>query len=404
MLHLRLLDPRLATFALLMAAFAATHANAGQPPPDPDAIGPWAVGHAHFEAVDANRGNRTLAVDVWYPVDAEDAVGEPAFYELIEIILTFGITSQVAIADAPITDRHFLPLVVFSHGSGGINIQSISLMEALASHGFFVASPTHTGNSTFDGPDDVPFEDIATDRPKDVSFLIDLLLARSADASDAYHQSISPVAIGVTGHSFGGFTALAMAAGYGASAFGPVLPDRRVRAILPISGSSGAFSDDELRAVRIPALFLGGTLDTAVPIDPETTRPFGLVSSRALYRADVIDATHTHFANICDIAQVLIDIGIGPASWPNVGAGALIEPYQQTCIPPALPLATAVRLEILYSVAFFRRHLLHDLRYAPFLTETYTREREPDAAFFVPERRPCGRGAAARRGRPPACR
>lgn len=404
MLPLRLRPPFLPSLALLIAAFVAPHASAGRDTPDPAAVGPWAVGHAQFEAVDRSRADRTLAVDVWYPVDAEDAVGEPAFYELLTIILTFGITSEVAIAEAPITDRHFLPLVVFSHGSGGINIQSISLMEALASHGFFVASPTHTGNSTFDGPDDVPFEDAATDRPKDVSFLIDLLLERSADSVDPFYQSISSVAIGVTGHSFGGFTALAMAAGYEASAFGAVPPDPRVRAILPISGTSGTFSDDELRAVRVPVLFLGGTLDTSVPIDPNATRPFDLVSSRAVYRADVIDATHTHFANICDIAQVLIDIGIGPLSWPNVGAAALIEPYEQTCIPPALPLATAVRLEILYSVAFFRRHLLHDLRYAPFLTETHTREQEPDAEFFVPERRPCGRGADARRARPPACR
>ena len=351
--------------------------------PDPSTTGPWAVGHTTDFAVDAARGDRTLPVELWYPIDPENAVGDAAFYELINILGPRGITSDVAIEGAPITVRPHLPLVLFSHGSGGINIQSLTLMETLASHGFFVAAPNHVGNSFRDVPGvDLPYEDVATDRPKDISFLIDHLLARSADPADEFFESISPLTIGVAGHSLGGFTALAMAAGYAGSAFGPVPPDPRVRAILPISGVAGLLSDAELAGIQIPMLLLGGTLDTSVPIVPNSTRPFELSDATYVYRADVHGATHTHFANICDIANVLLGLNITINLWPRFGAGALVAPYNQTCVPPALPIEEAVRLQNLYAVSFFNRHLQGNLFYSPFLTEAYAVANEPGVTFF----------------------
>lgn len=352
-------------------------------PPDPSTTGPWAVGHTSVEAVDSARGDRTLPVELWYPIDPENAAGDAAFYELIDILGPRGITSEVAIEGATITVRPHLPLVLFSHGSGGINIQSLTLMETLASHGFFVASPNHVGNSFRDVAGvDVPYEDIATDRPKDLSFLIDYLLARSADPEDEFFESISELSIGVAGDSLGGSTALAMAAGYADSAFGPIPPDPRVRAILPVSGVASFFSDAELASIQIPMLLLGGTLDTSVPIVPNSTRPFDLSDSSFVYRADIHGATHTHFANICDIANVLLSLNITINRWAQFGAGALIAPYNQTCVPPALPIREAVRLQNLYAVSFFSRHLQGNLFYAPFLTEAYALANEPGVTFF----------------------
>jgi predicted dienelactone hydrolase len=373
-------------------------------PSDPSTTGPWAVGHTTVVAVDAARGDRTLPVELWYPIDPENAVGDPTFYELLVVVgVSRGLTSDVAIEGAPITARQFLPLILFSHGSGGINIQSVTLMETLASHGFFVASPNHVGNSFRDVPGvDLPYADVATDRPKDISFLIDYLLSRSSDPEDEFFESISPLAIGVTGHSMGGFTALAVAAGYAGSAFGPVPPDPRVRAILAVSGVASLLSDAELAGIDVPMLLLGGTLDTSVPIVPNATRPFDLTSSTAVYRADILGATHTHFANICDIANVLFALNITIDRWPQFGAGALIAPYNQTCVPPAFPIGEAVRLQNLYTVSFFKRHLhLQESRsYAPVLTEAYADANEPGVDFFdgsgpVPPSHPavCGLGA-----------
>jgi predicted dienelactone hydrolase len=366
-------------------------------PPDPSTTGPWAVGHTTVVAVDAARGDRALPVELWYPIDPENAVGDPTFYELLVVVgVSRGLTSDLAIEGAPITARQFLPLVLFSHGSGGINIQSVTVMETLASHGFFVASPNHVGNSFRDVAGvDLPYEDVATDRPKDISFLIDYLLSRSSDPVDEFFESISPVAIGVTGHSFGGFTALAMAAGYAGSAFGPVPADPRVRVILPVSGVANLLSDAELAGISVPMLLLGGTLDTSVPIVPNSTRPFDLASSKFVYRADIIGATHTHFANICDIANVLLGLHITINYWPQFGASALIAPYNQTCVPPALSIDEAVRLQNLYTVSFFKRHIQADRSYAPVLTEEYAGANEPGVEFTVPEPSAALLGAAA---------
>src|SRR4030042_5060502 len=102
------------------------------------------------------------------------------------------------------------------------------------------------------------------------------MLERSEDPEDPFHRRISPFAIGVVGHSFGGYPALAMAAGFGDQ----VSPDPRVRAIVPTSAVTALHTDEELASIRIPTMWIGGTLDTTVPIDPETTRAFELLSSR----------------------------------------------------------------------------------------------------------------------------
>jgi hypothetical protein len=91
-------------------------------------------------------------------------------------------------------------------------------------------------------------------------------------------------------------------------------------------------------------LLLGGTLDTAVPIVSNATRPLDLESSKSVYRAAILRATHTHFATICDIANALFSIGFGVASWPGIGAAALVALYNQTCVPYAFPIDEVVRL------------------------------------------------------------
>jgi predicted dienelactone hydrolase len=370
---------------LLLLLLAAATAHAGRPRyADPNDYGPFGVGHTLVDFVDATRGDRTLRTEIWYPVDPEDAVGEPAFYDFQ--FFGLGLTSPIAIEGAEITHVGWLPMVIFSHGNCGPSWQSTPLVETLASHGMIVLAPNHAGNSVNDclgtGTPD-PFEVAARNRPLDVSFLIDAMLARVADPDDPFYVRVDPRRIGVAGHSFGGYTALAMAAGVDRPDLGiEIEPDPRVRAIAPIAPASGFFSDAELAAIQVPMLLLSATEDTTTPVVPNTTRPWELAGSRPLYRADIAGAGHLHFANLCDIAQALLDFGVRE---PQVAFLLGEDDYYATCGPTAYPIAEARRIQSFYVTAFLKRHLWWDARYDPFLAPDWALAHEPDVLYSTKE-------------------
>lgn len=358
-------------------------------PPAPDGPGPYAVGYTTFDARDESRG-RTLPVHVWYPVLPSEAVGAPpAVYG----VLILGLESPVAVADAPVARRGLFPLVVFSHGNGGIGIQSFFLTERLASHGFVVVAPDHVGNTLLDAIfGDLGQAEIlqsALDRPRDVSFLIDTMIERTFAPGDRFHLAVNPFRIGVAGHSFGGFTALAAAAGFGAEAAGgfglevpedfePIPPDPRVRAIVPIAPASSPLGDGELAGIRVPTLLVGGTRDRTTPLVPEVTRPYETIRARPLYRADLRGAAHFSFTNVCDLIALALDAGLPPSLIEDLVTGA----NEEGCAPDLLPVAEAHRLTNRVTVAFLRRHLAGDLRYEPHLQPARLERSEPDLDFF----------------------
>ena len=138
--------------------------------------------------------------------------------------------------------------------------------------------------------------------------------------------------------------------------FGVLAADPRVKAILPVSGNMEYFSDEALAQVPIPLLLLGGTADTAVPI-ANNSRAFDRnQAGQPAWQVDMLGASHTHFANICAIADGLFALGI------QVEAFAIAE---------------AQRLQHLYSVAFFKLHLEQDARYMRYLRPDYSQLSEP---------------------------
>src|SRR5262249_1346501 len=139
------------------------------------------------------------------------------------------------------------PLVIYSHGGGGNGDEADTLMESLASHGFVVAAPNHLGGDilVFGGGGDSA-EGLRRNRPRDVSLVIDALLARNLDPLDPLAAHINPHEIGVAGFSFGGWTATAMASGHTEPSTGlEVPPDPRVRAVATIARGNGGYESPD---------------------------------------------------------------------------------------------------------------------------------------------------------------
>jgi predicted dienelactone hydrolase len=94
--------------------------------------------------------------------------------------------------------------------------------------------------------------------------------------------------------------------------------DPRVDAIGVIAGGIGEdnFTQDTLSVVTEPTILLVGTLDPNALANHRYAFD-NMPMTEALFKVEVTDANHTHFANVCDIGDMLISIGLTPDQWPE---------------------------------------------------------------------------------------
>jgi predicted dienelactone hydrolase len=266
-------------------------------PYDPLARGPLPVGVRSATLTDPARDGRTIDVELWYPATGAFAgrdTGEATRdrYELLPGVSMW----QLAARDADAAVGSF-PVVAFSHGFGSHRRQSTFLCTHLASRGYVVVAPDHTGNTVREliatamggRRSPVAIATLLDDRPADVSLAIDHALAACAGA-DASR-------IGVTGHSFGGWTALAA-----------ISRDDRIRAAVPLAPAGGASSATDPRLLferldfdwnrEVPTLFIVAELDSVLPL---ASMPALYDPVRSQKRMVVIErADHMHF---CDAVE-----------------------------------------------------------------------------------------------------
>ncbi|WP_007516151.1 alpha/beta hydrolase family protein [Pseudofrankia sp. EUN1h] len=337
--------------------------------PAPDQPGSHGVGHRTVTIADAGR-HRTLVTSVWYPTharlpappaDGRPPVGDgvqPARYEIAPEV---SYLSRVAVADAS-PERGPFPLVVFSHGSAGNRVQFASLAETLASHGYVVAAPDHPGDTMADvaaGPSE-SLVDLASDRPMDVSVVLDWMLCPGRP----FAPILAADKVAVVGFSFGGLTAVASSVGLLRAPADP-----RVRVSVGISPATEALPANLLARVRIPTLLIAGTADGVTPPGPGADQTFReLTASPGRAEVVVTGATHNSFGDLCDQVYLTADGRVPAGIRLRMQLGALL-----TCLPPLADATLVQRVTRWYTVAYLERHLRGDTRFDRYLTPAAAR-------------------------------
>jgi len=154
--------------------------------------------------------------EIWYPAAAQHAGRDiaPNTQDFFAVPSRDTTLSQLAIRDAAANVGTY-PLVIFSHPSGSHRRAATFLCTHLSSHGYVVAALDHSEVVAVklarrDGETGEErtgrIEAMIANRVPDIRFLLDYLL--DSGALDA-EMKIDGTQIGIVGHSFGGWTALA---------------------------------------------------------------------------------------------------------------------------------------------------------------------------------------------------
>jgi predicted dienelactone hydrolase len=282
---------------------------------DPSVAGPYPVGVMTIEFVDPTRdGGRPLVTEIWYPA-TDEAIGmDTVTYEIPDIfrqdaldILGNDLTSQLvtnAVRDAPMrSDDGPYPVVFFSHGSGGMRMQSTYYTVDMASHGYVVVSPDHIGNTLSDliVTGDFVTEDLLAslgNRPQDLSFIREEL--ELLEPSDPLAEIMDFESVGVTGHSFGALTSLRwMAQGGDVDA---VVAQTPVGMELAWVGISAPLSDFD---TPIQLQVAGNDLTLPPPEHSDTVWD---AASEPRARMTLADAGHFTFSDMCSLDPADITI------------------------------------------------------------------------------------------------
>lgn len=186
---------------------------------DPFARGVAPVGVRTIELRDENRGGRKLTVELWYP--ATEAYRGQDLDDRTRDRFTFAPGQpeaiQSAVRNAAPAEGCF-PLIVQSHGANSHRRDKTALCTHLASHGYIVASPDFPGDNVADMIQDalaktgartasMPIDELAKYRPADAAFVLESVLA---GAEPALAGIVDPERVGTCGHSYGGWTSLAL--------------------------------------------------------------------------------------------------------------------------------------------------------------------------------------------------
>ncbi len=370
-----------ATQALLKTVAAQSAADAALPPPldlaalpDLTQPGPYGTRRIDLTLVDPARQNRTVPVIVFVPEN---------------------------LAAAPSS----LPVVVVSHGLGSSPNDFLEA-GAIASYGFVVALPDHIGSDTaqkqalLNGFSDEMFKvSDFLDRPLDITFLLDELERTN---QSQYQGRLNLDQVLLVGHSFGGYTALAIAGAtidfdQLAQACTPEqnilldaaqllecraleldpaavqrlgvegVRDERVKIVMPFAPVSNLFGQSGISRIQIPVAISAGTVDVAAPAMPEQATTFTWLTTPDKYLYLIQNASHN--ASLTEMVDKFLHVQ---------------NSYDQSSQEE---LVISQELTLTLVMAFAQVYLNNDQTYAPFLRSAYVEavSQEPFKRYLVRE-------------------
>jgi predicted dienelactone hydrolase len=275
------------------------------------------------------------------------------------------------------------PVVILSHGLGSRPEDFGRLAHHLASYGYFVVSVQHPG-SDFQQVQDLingytsEIFDVNDfiNRPLDITYVLDILEKQN---KSEFQDRLNLESVGVFGHSFGGYTALALAGAEIdfenlAKDCGPnlTLPntslllqcraldlpkkeynlrDPRVAAIFTLNlvGSS-IFGRRGLSQIKIPVYVGAGSLDVATPAVIEQGRSFLWLTTPNRYLGMIEGQAHVDFSVLdAGITQTINSVTNLTLPNPN-----LLDQYTHAM-----------------SLAFFEIYIAKNAQFGPYLQSSY---------------------------------
>ncbi|MCB9744230.1 MAG: hypothetical protein H6741_03500 [Alphaproteobacteria bacterium] len=203
-------------------------------------------------------------VEIFYPASDADAEAHRVAYDFTDFVPEAvsehlgGVTLPTLEAQASrdldlrVPEQPY-PVLVFSHGFGGMRVQSLDLVTHLASRGYVVLSVDHPGRMLGDvlpcvfsppvGECDLSGSFLEDPAPEDIEDALDWLEGAVADEEGFLWQGVDLDQMGILGHSAGGGSALTLGD-----------EDPRFSAVLPMA-ASGPMSRD------VPTLEMAGSCD-----------------------------------------------------------------------------------------------------------------------------------------------
>jgi dienelactone hydrolase len=271
---------------------------------DPFARGPFPVGVRTIQIRDESR-DRLFPCEIWYPAAARHTNQDlaPATQDAFAVPSRDTALRQAAVRDAS-PQPGIYPLILFSHHSGGHRRAATFLCTHLSSHGYLVAALDHSEviapelmRKSGETPEQTAarIQAVIASRVPDIRFLLDDLLAERSWRSEA---AIDSSCIGIVGHSFGGWTALATPDA-----------DLRIRAVVALAPGGASNPRPGILPVTldfawgrdVPTLYLVADNDVCLPLSgmyelfdrtPATKQMFVLHRADHLHFIDNVEQEH----------------------------------------------------------------------------------------------------------------